>query len=61
MKGKRSAAVALGIALVIGAFLGGYLRGKRSAKATAKVDKVEEAIPAQPEAEETKVIGGGGI
>ena len=55
MKGKRYA-VALGIALVICAFFGGYLSGKRSADATAKV---EESIPAQPEAnEEAKVIDG---
>lgn len=59
MNGKRYA-VALGIALVIGTFLGGYLSGNRSVKATSMEDKVEEAIPAQPEAnEEAKVIGGG--
>ena len=59
MKGKRYA-VALGIALVIGAFFGGYISGNRSAKTTAKAAKVEESIPAQPEAnEEAKAIGGG--
>ena len=58
MKRKRYA-VALGIALVIGAFLGGYLSGNRAAKTTTKESKVEEAIPAQPEANEAaKVIGG---
>ncbi len=58
MKGKRYA-VALGIALVIGAFLGGYISGNRSAKTTAKEAKGEEAIPAQPEAnEEEKPIDG---
>ena len=46
---STSRILALGLALVIGAFLGGYLSGKRSAKATTKVDKGEEAIPAQPE------------
>ena len=58
VRGKRYV-VALGVALVIGAFLGGYLSGNRAAKTTAKEAKVEEAIPAQPEANEAaKGIGG---
>ena len=61
MNGTRYTVV-LCIALVICAFLGVFLSGNRSAKTPPKEAKVEEVIPAQPEAlKETNVIGGSSV